>query len=778
MNYSDFYRQATSDEPFPFQVAFATGPTLPDMMAVPTGAGKTAAVILGWLWRRRFASQSVRDATPRRLIFCLPMRTLVDQTTMVTKAWLETLAIKDVGLHTLQGGAVDASWDGLPDQDVVIIGTQDQLLSRALNRGYAMSRFRWPVHFAWLNNDALWVMDEVQLMGVGVSTAAQLQGLRDALTVARPVHTLWMSATLSPSKLRTVDFTRPLTELVLGDADRATPVLSKRLNASKPIRRASTAFDAKQLQSLAAEIMAAHAAGSLTLVVVNRVARAQAIATALRRHARKVEVRLIHGRFRPADRRAMEAGILSHGLDGILVSTQAVEAGVDLSARLLFTELAPWSSLVQRFGRCNRRGEMPDAEVRWIDVPASEATPYDAEDLNLSRQRLADLSEVGPASLPTFPDDDSPTLPVLRRRDLLDLFDTSADLGGHDIDISRFVRTSDADRDVQVAWRDWEGSGKDEEPPMAAPAPRAHELCRVPVGSAEKLAKLRAAWRWDSLEEAWVKVDRFFPGLVILLDRGVGGYSDELGFTGDPKDKPTDLCSGGDRPGAHGRDWLSVGSTHYVTLTEHSEDAAEELRGLKKMLGGPDPWDLLERAARVHDLGKAHPAFQAMLTARLSESDGRRQGGPWAKSESGGGGRHVRKHFRHELVSALVRLSEGAPDLEVYIVAAHHGKLRLALRAWPGEAAPTGKRFALGVWDGDEVPATDVGGGIVSSACTINLEVMELGDGPTGPSWSDRMTRLRDEWGPFRLAFWESLVRVADWRATARHSSSKGGQHE
>ena len=72
----------------------------------------------------------------------------------------------------------------------------------------------------------------------------------------------------------------------------------------------------------------------------------------------------------------------------------------------------------------------------------------------------------------------------------------------------------------------------------------------------------------------------------------------------------------------------------------------------------------------------------------------------------------------------------------------------------------------------------DVGGGIVSSACTINLEVMELGDGPTGPSWSDRMTRLRDEWGPFRLAFWESLVRVADWRATARHSSSKGGQHE
>ena len=49
--------------------------------------------------------------------------------------------------------------------ETVIVGTQDQLLSRALNRGYSMSRFRWPVHFGLLDNDCLWVMDEIQLMG-------------------------------------------------------------------------------------------------------------------------------------------------------------------------------------------------------------------------------------------------------------------------------------------------------------------------------------------------------------------------------------------------------------------------------------------------------------------------------------------------------------------------------------------------------------------------------------------------------------------------------------
>ena len=38
------------------------------------------------------------------------------------------------------------------------------------------------------------------------------------------------------------------------------------------------------------------------------------------------------------------------GVDRIIVATQVVEAGVDISATTLVTELSPWSSLVQRFG--------------------------------------------------------------------------------------------------------------------------------------------------------------------------------------------------------------------------------------------------------------------------------------------------------------------------------------------------------------------------------------------------------------------------------------------
>ena len=69
-------------------------------------------------------------------------------------------------------------WDIYPEEDAILIGTQDMLLSRALNRGYGMSRYRWPMHFGLLNNDALWVMDETQLMGPGLSTACQLEAFR------------------------------------------------------------------------------------------------------------------------------------------------------------------------------------------------------------------------------------------------------------------------------------------------------------------------------------------------------------------------------------------------------------------------------------------------------------------------------------------------------------------------------------------------------------------------------------------------------------------------
>lgn len=192
MNFTDFFRIAMLDETIRHDYQERLAGLWDDRLAsptslaitAPTGAGKTAAVTLAWLWNRcataRLDSQTF---WPRRLVYCLPMRTLVTQTRGEIDRWLfnlkeASLIGQDVAAYTLMGGNVQEDWELRPEVPAILIGTQDQLLSRTLNRGYAMSRRRWPMHFGLLNNDCLWVLDEVQLMGPGLATALQLEAFR------------------------------------------------------------------------------------------------------------------------------------------------------------------------------------------------------------------------------------------------------------------------------------------------------------------------------------------------------------------------------------------------------------------------------------------------------------------------------------------------------------------------------------------------------------------------------------------------------------------------
>ena len=188
--YEDFFRLAfgksanESHAPFYYQTRLATDINFPSLLNAPTGAGKTNAVLGAWFWRRWLNPETVG----RRLIYCLPMRNLVEQTRKVTESAIEKIEsehpqLKDrFSVHTLYGGDVSDAWDVYPEREQIIIGTQDLLLSRALNRGYAMNRFRWAFHFGLFNNDCLWVFDEVQLFGDGLATTAQLAAMREKFT--------------------------------------------------------------------------------------------------------------------------------------------------------------------------------------------------------------------------------------------------------------------------------------------------------------------------------------------------------------------------------------------------------------------------------------------------------------------------------------------------------------------------------------------------------------------------------------------------------------------
>jgi CRISPR-associated endonuclease/helicase Cas3 len=60
----------------------------------------------------------------------------------------------------------------------------------------------------------------------------------------------------------------------------------------------------------------------------------------------------------------------------------------------------------------------------------------------------------------------------------------------------------------------------------------------------------------------------------------------------------------------------------------------------------------------------------------------------------------------------------------------------------------------------------------------LSLEPMELGlceQEPFAgqPSWTERMLRMRDTFGPCRLAYLEALLRAADMRASADKQASE-----
>jgi len=463
---------------------------------------------------------------------------------------------------------------------------------------------------------------------------------------------------------------------------------------------------------------------------------------------------------------------------------------VDISAQILFTETAPWSSLVQRFGRCNRRGESISANIFHIPLSSKkpdekQTAPYSPQEIEKSLDRLKTLTD---ASLQNLDNPqyrvtaaDKPFIPhVLRRKDIIELFDTTPDLSGQDIDIERFIREADRCH-VQLYWREWQGSKNLQLPPDDFPAPTRAELCSAPVGEVKDFVAKNTAFLWDFTSEKWKKLtskesSSIYPGQVLLIPAHLRGYSTEEGWGGETSTVVSPICSTSPRNDSIHADPLS--ECPWQTIAQHTAMVCSEMEKILAALP-VGKREILKIAALWHDWGKAHPSFQAKLdpTQRASKLGSapaaKAPKDAWLKS-------HDRPGFRHELASALAMLVPETPlgisdedrDLAAYLVAAHHGKVRLSIRSFPDEEKPeSASRFARGVWEGDCLRATPLSNTLTAPETVISLEPMELGkcEHPpfTGlPSWIERTLKLRDTLGVFRLAYLEMLLRAADCRAS------------
>jgi CRISPR-associated endonuclease/helicase Cas3 len=140
---------------------------------------------------------------------------------------------------------------------------------------------------------------------------------------------------------------------------------------------------------------------------------------------------------------------------------------------------------------------------------------------------------------------------------------------------------------------------------------------------------------------------------------------------------------------------------------------------------------MLAAAARLHDAGKARDTWQDAFGAP-------RDGRPYAKTATRWINQALLDGYRHEFGSlpaaeadpALCALPPELRDLALHLIAAHHGHARPLIRH----------------------------GGDTARAAEVAL----------------RFARLQRRWGPWGLAWWETLLRAADTKASRQHDGEPG----
>ena len=787
--FESFFAQATGCQPYKYQARVARD-GLPDALWAPTGAGKTG-LILAWLWRRLHAADADRASTPRRLVYALPQRAALDEVSGLLRGWLANLGLTDeVALHMVLGdrGSDFGDWRENMHQPAIVVGSAETLVSKALLRGFGTGQALSPIDFALLTNGAQWIVDEVRLSPTTAGTLRQLAGWAGERGTAEP---FWVTCMSSLPAAAAAGSTGAMTQIA--PEERAGELLV-RLDAARVIRRAGWAPG--DYAALAGAVRGLHRAGTTTLVVLNTVPAAQEVYRSLLGGA--VACSLLHSQLRGLERTARLADVAATPGDRIVVATGELAASLDLSAAVLVTETAPWASLVRRAGRCNRTGTVPDAEVWWVP-PASprpaERRAVDATGAELSRLEGVTVTGESLAAREVFSAPDQ--VEVIELAEFLALFDTSPALAGADLDIAPYVRDT-ADLDADVAWATW-ARGNDGAPHPEVRHPAPEYRCRVPIAQAVRLAESRPVWRFDRAAGAWVRVTqdppwRPAPFELLLVSAAAGGYDPSTGFderSWDPVPGCPELLTRDDLAELAERAAAEAAALGVVaeiavprkwqSLDEHSEQVRDQGAALLAVLA-PDITAAASRATVIagylHDGGKAHPIWQDALCALADPADAETiaAGRPWAKSGTTGALQFAEGvSFRHELASLLLidgplqDLLAGTQekDLARFLVLAHHGQLRMRVSSpgdLPGEAVAAGRVTPeiLGLRQG---ATADVPPMLGHPATTLTVDLAQFSGNSIRP-WTKVALALRDRYGPFTLAYLETVVRIADWRAS------------
>ena len=356
---------------------------LPRALDLPTGLGKTAVIAIWYLARRAGAR------LPRRLVYVVDRRAVVDQATTVADSIREKSGDESLRVSTLRGQHVDKrEWLEDPAAPAIIVGTVDMIGSRLLFEGYGVSRKMRPYHAGLLGADTLVVLDEshlvppFELLLDQISERADLKPKeeRDRRLIP-PFRLLALSAT---GRDAGGDVFR------LSEEDCPDPVAERRLAARKrlTIKPAGDGKPEKPLAQAAWGLADRGRSPVRILVYCDSRETAEETKAAIEKLAKgdklAIETELFIGARRVKERGDAAITLQKHGflagnsvrLDkpAFVIATSAGEVGVDLDADHMVCDLVPWERMVQRFGRVNRLGS-GRAQIVVISEHSSEPQP-------------------------------------------------------------------------------------------------------------------------------------------------------------------------------------------------------------------------------------------------------------------------------------------------------------------------------------------------------------------------------------------------------------------
>ncbi|WP_424825199.1 type I-G CRISPR-associated helicase/endonuclease Cas3g [Rothia mucilaginosa] len=437
----------------------------PERINAPTGSGKSSVVDIH-LFANALAAVGAAPRVPRRLCVTVGRRALVDsQATRADKIFgdlkdalddesgepgilrrvaeaLQSFQTRnnEKGSKPFETGHIrgELSNRNLPVTDIsacaIIAATPDMYGSRALFRGYGSTKAARPRETALLTMDTVMVLDEAHMNRQLLHTTQRIAELQKR-EVNLGVPTLQVVETTATPSTGDSESTTLGVDIEALDSPNDEELHRRVYSHKELVLRPIDKWDGKPGNSPTVnaavgaikEFLAHREAGEGSKeahtigCIVNHVRTAIAIKEKLTKDKvlGKEEVQLLVGRMRPSDLEKLQEDppnlFTTEGDKSVkvVVATQTLEVGIDVDFADLVTELAPASSLAQRFGRVNRLGHRTDSKVVVIepasgDLVKKDAPPYKAVDLSNAYAWLEALNDtenpsVNPAAMVKYP---------------------------------------------------------------------------------------------------------------------------------------------------------------------------------------------------------------------------------------------------------------------------------------------------------------------------------------------------------------------------------------